>query len=67
MRYKVKRFSTKVLGTLSSGFRKDRNYDQDLNRLSKGKTSRELSKPNEFQKMKDDLKKELEESKKMIL
>ena len=67
MIYRIKRFSS-ILGThSSSGFKKDREYDQDLNRLSKGKTARELSSPNQFHKMKEKLKKELEEAKKTIL
>lgn len=68
MKYRIKRFSSVLNTAGTSGFKKHFKYDQDLNRLSKGKTSRELANPgSQFQKMQKDLKKELEEAKKMML
>ena len=68
MKYRIKRFSSVLNTSGTSGFDKKRKYDQDLNRLSRGETSRELANPgSQFQKMKKKLKEELEEAKKMML
>ena len=68
MIYRIKRFSSVLSTSGTSGFDKKRKYDQDLNRLSKRETSRELANPgSQFQKMKKKLKEELEEAKKMML
>ena len=50
MIYKIKRFSKeqliKLKGTGLTGIDSNRNYDQDLNRLQKGNTQRQLNTPN---------------------
>lgn len=50
MIYKIKRFSKeqliKLKGTGLTGIDGNRNYDQDLNRLQKGNTQRQLNTPN---------------------
>lgn len=50
MIYKIKRFSKeqliKLKGTGLTGINSNRNYDQDLNRLQKGNTQRQLNTPN---------------------
>ena len=67
MGYKIKRFSSSsILNTRQNivGFKNHFKYDQDMERLGKGKTLRELSCPNVFNKEMAKLKNELEEMKK---
>lgn len=67
MGYKIRRFSiNSILNTRQNiiGFKNHRNYDQDMERLGKGKTLRELSSPNVFNKEMAKLKNELNEMKK---
>lgn len=61
---KIKRFSSILNTKLGNGFKADRNYDQDLNRLGRGESLRELSNLNQFHKEMSKLKNELEEMKK---
>lgn len=67
MGYKIRRFSANsILNTRQNivGFKNHFNYDQDMERLGKGKTLRELSCPNIFNKEMAKLKNELDEMKK---
>lgn len=57
----VKNMNTRITGI---GFKDGFNYDQDLNRLQKGKTLRELNSPNVYNREMAKLNKELEELKK---
>lgn len=63
--YRIKRFS-QILNTHGGieGFKSSRKYDQDMERLQKGKTLRELSKPNQFNEEIKKLQNELKEAKK---
>ena len=56
----VKRFSQKILNTTNTlGFNRRRNYDMDLDRLGRMKTSRELSKTDDIRKEQMEMRREL--------
>ena len=56
----VKRFSQKILNTTDiPGFNRRRNYDMDLDRLGRMKTSRELSKTDDIRKEQMEMRREL--------
>jgi hypothetical protein len=56
----VKRFSQKILNTTDTpGFNRRRNYDMDLDRLGRMKTSRELSKTDDIRKEQMEMRREL--------
>lgn len=56
----VKRFSQKILNTTNTpGFNRRRNYDEDLDRLGRMKTSRELSKTDDIRKEQMEMRREL--------
>jgi hypothetical protein len=59
--YRIKRFSSSILNTRITGigFQNKRKYDQDMDRLQKGDTLRELNSPNVYNKEIAKLKKEL--------
>ena len=56
----VKRFSQKILNTTNTpGFNRRRNYDMDLDRLGRMKTSHELSKSDDIRKEQMEMRREL--------
>ena len=56
----VKRFSQKILNTTNTpGFNRRRNYDEDLDRLGRMKTSRELSKTDDIREEQKEMRREL--------
>jgi hypothetical protein len=56
----VKRFSQKILNTTNTpGFNRRRNYDMDLDRLGRMKTSRELSKTDDIRREQMEMRREL--------
>lgn len=56
----VKRFSQKILNTINTpGFNRRRNYDMDLDRLGRMKTSRELSKIDDIREEQKEMRREL--------
>ena len=56
----VKRFSQKILNTTDTpGFNRRRNYDMDLDRLGRIKTSRELSRTDDVRKEQMEMRREL--------
>ncbi len=56
----VKRFSQKILNTTDTpGFNRRRNYDMDLDRLGRMKTSRELSKTDDIREEQKEMRREL--------
>lgn len=56
----VKRFSQKILNTTDTpGFNRKRNYDMDLDRLGRMKTSRELSKTDDIREEQKEMRREL--------
>lgn len=56
----IKRFSQKILNTTNTpGFNRRRNYDMDLDRLGRIKTSRELSKTDDVRKEQMEMRREL--------
>ena len=56
----VKRFSQKILNTTNTpGFNRRRNYDENLDRLGRMKTSRELSRTDDIRKEQMEMRREL--------
>jgi DNA repair ATPase RecN len=63
----IKRFSaTKVLNTNAPGFIKGRKYDTDLDRLSRGETTRELHEELEKLNLEKERKEALKKAKKEL-